>query len=60
MRITWQRQPEEHPGVGRLDPEQQYDVPDELGAAWIAQGAARPAHENRATHRGRVTPPAEE
>lgn len=43
MRIVWRREAEEHHQLGRLVPGQTYDVAPELGAVWIAQGAAEAA-----------------
>jgi hypothetical protein len=47
MKIRWLMDAQNHDGTGlTLEPGQVYEVPSELGAAWVTQGAAEPVAED--------------
>lgn len=43
MKIVWLRGTEDHPEFGRLEEGQEFEARDEVAAAMISQGAAKPA-----------------
>lgn len=40
IKVKWVGATSVHPDLGGLEPGKTYDVPEDLGKAWVAQGVA--------------------